>query len=309
MVISLSPTRRIVANGLELAKRTVLDTIEDRVPGLAAEMAFFAVLALPPLVLVVLGAIGFMGDILGQDVTDELQALLLDGANNFLTERTVRELVQPAIEQLFAEGRADVVTIGVILSLWSASRATRTIVLGVVAAYDLERKVAWWRDRLVAFGLTVAGILTAVIVMPLLIVGPTIGEGLATRFGLGGAFRSFWAIAYWPTVALVGLAMITWIYHLVTPETKYRRDIAGAILALIIWTAGSFALRLYAVEFLEGSSAYSYFAAPLAVMLWLYLSAFALLIGAEFNAEIEKMWPSGLYDRPLNEPLPPARSG
>ncbi|MDH3499094.1 MAG: YihY/virulence factor BrkB family protein [Acidimicrobiia bacterium] len=304
MVISLTPTRRIASNAFELAKRTAADTLRDRVPGLAAEMAFFSVLALPPLTLVVLGAVGFVADFLGQDVTQELQANIIKGATSVFTDSTVSDLVRPAINSLFAQGRADVVTVGIILSLWSASRATRTVILGVAAAYDLERDVPWWRDRLAAFGLTLAGIVTMVIVMPLLVIGPSLGEGLAARFGLGEAFRLVWARAYWPTVAVLGIVLITWLYHLVTPETTYRRDLPGSLLALVIWAAGSFALRVYATEFLEGNSAYSLFAAPFAVMLWLYLSAFAMLIGAEFNAEIEKMWPSGLYDRPLNEPLP-----
>lgn len=303
MVISLTPTRRLASNAWELVKRTVVDTINDRVPGLAAEMAFFAVLALPPLVLVVLGAVGFVADYLGQDVTAELEVTIVNGISNFFTESTVEDLIRPAIRSLFSQGRADVVTLGIVLSLWSASRATRTVILGVVAAYDLERKVAWWRDRLAAFGLTLAGIATMIVVMPLLIIGPDFGEALAARFGVGDAFRTIWSLAYWPTVAVVGVTMLTWLYHLVTPETTFRRDLPGAVLALVIWTAGSFGLRVYATEFLETSSAYSLFAAPLAIMLWLYLTAFAILIGAEFNAEIEKMWPSGLYDRPLNEPL------
>ncbi len=309
MVISLTPTRRLASSTWELVKRTVLDTIDDRVPGLAAEMAFFAVLALPPLILVVLGAIGFVADFLGQDVTAELEATIIDGVSNFFTASTVEDLIRPAIRSLLSQGRADVVTLGVVLSLWSASRATRTIILGVVAAYDLERRVSWWRDRLAAFGLTLAGIATVIVLMPLLIIGPDFGQALAARFGVGDVFRTVWSLAYWPTVAVVGVAMLTWLYHLVTPETTYRRDLPGAILALLIWTGGSFGLRVYATEFLETSSAYSLFAAPLAIMLWLYLTAFAILIGAEFNAEIEKMWPSGLYDRPLNEPLPRAPRG
>lgn len=304
MAISLAPTRRLASNAAELAKRTVLDTIEDRVPGLAAEMAFFAVLALPPLTLVVLGAIGYAGGFLGQAVTAELQASVVEGAGKIFTESTVEDLIGPAINGLFAQGRADVVTLGIILSLWSASRATRTVILGVVAAYDLERNVAWWRDRLAAFAMTLAAIVAAVLVMPLLIIGPDFGHALAGRFGVGEGFQAVWSYAYWPTVALLGVGLISWVYHLVTPETKYRRDAPGAVLALVLWMVGSQALRLYATQFLESDSAYSLFAAPLAVMLWLYLSAFALLIGAEFNAEIEKMWPSGdLYEKPAEGSL------
>jgi membrane protein len=303
-VISLSPTRRLAANTYELARRTALDTLRDRVPGLAAEMAFFAILALPPLMLVVLGAVGFLADALGQDLTDELQTILLEGASSVLTQSTIEDLVRPAVEGLFARGRVDIVTIGVVLSLWSASRATRTIILGVATAYDLERVVPWWKDRLLAFALTLAGIVATVTIVPLLIVGPNIGQGFAARFGLGDEFRALWTLAYWPVVAIFGITLITTIYHIVTPETTFRRDLPGAVLALMLWIGGSFALRIYAGEFLEANSAYSFFAAPLAVMLWLYLSAFVLLIGAEFNAEIEKMWPSGLYDRPLNEPAP-----
>ncbi len=93
-------------------------------------------------------------------------------------------------------------------------------------------------------------------------------------------------------VAILGIVLLTWAYHIAPPHvTAWRRDLPGAILALVVWALGSLGLRIYATTFLESNSAYNLFTAPLAVLLWLYVSAIAVLVGAELNAEVEKMWP------------------
>jgi len=93
---------------------------------------------------------------------------------------------------------------------------------------------------------------------------------------------------------VVGIVLLTWALHIAPPHsTPWRRDLPGATLALIVWALGSVALRQYTTSFLESNSAFSLFTAPLAVLLWLWVSAMAILLGAELNAEIAKRWPAG----------------
>ena len=141
--------------------------------------------------------------------------------------------------------------------------------------------------------LTVAGILTLAILLPLLVVGPRAGEAFAGRFGLERAFEVAWSALYFPVVVVLGLTLLTWVYHVVPPHsTRWRRDLPGAVLALLLWLAGSAGLRIYATQVATTESAYAYFGTPLVLMLWIYLTAVTFLVGAEFNAEIEKMHPS-----------------
>lgn len=299
-----------------LAERTVRDSLKDRVPGLAAEVAFYLVLSLPPLLLVVLGLLGYVGEIGGADTVADIKDQLLDWADNIFSAATIQDTIEPAIDDLLEQGRADVLTFGGLVALWSGSRAVRVIVDAVTIAYDLEDLRDWKRKTLVGAGLTVAGVVAVAVLLPLLVVGPRFGAELADNFGLESIFEIVWSILYWPVVATLGIVLLTWVYHLAPPhETAWRRDVPGSVLALTLWLLGSLGLRVYATTFLEDNSAYSLFTAPLAVLLWLYVTAIAVLMGAELNAEIEKTWPNPggpfdteaatervTYDPPVDEP-------
>ncbi len=290
-----------------LLYRTVRDSIDDRLPGLAAEVSFYLLLSLPPLLLVGLGAVSYVGDLFGPDAVAGVRDAIINAASGVLTEATIADVVEPAIDGLLAQGRADILSVGAILALWSGSRALRVLTQAVTIAYDLEDNRTWWQRRLLGLGLTAAGVLMLAIVLPLLIVGPEAGAALADNFGLGSIFDTVWRILYFPVVISLGLSVLAWVYHFVPPHsTPWRRDVPGSILAFVTWFLGSLGLRIYATNFIESDSAYSYFGTPLVMMLWIYLTAVALLVGAEFNAEIEKMWPENnkVADEEQPEPEP-----
>ena len=282
--------RQRVHTASTLGVRTVRDSIDDRLPGLAAEVSFYLLLSLPPLLLVGLGALSYVGNWFGPDAVTEVTNGVIDAASGVLTESTIEEAVRPAVDGLLAQGRADILSIGAVLALWAGSRAIRVIVQAVTIAYDLEDRRTWWQHRLLGLGMATAGVLMLAIVLPLLIVGPDAGSTLADGFGLGRAFDITWQILYFPVVIALGLSLLTWVYHIVPPHsTRWRRDIPGAVLAFVVWLCGSFGLRVYATSFVDSESAYSFFGTPLVLLLWIYITAVALLVGAEFNAEIEKM--------------------
>ena len=290
----LDRLKRWWGEGLALTTDTVKDTLQDRLPGLAAEVAFYLVLSLPSLLLVVLGLLGYVGDIAGAGTVADIKEQLLEWADNIFSQSTIADTVEPAIDSLLEQGRADVLTIGGLIALWSGSRAARVIVDAVTIAYDLEDHRDFRRKTLVGLWLTVAGILAMTILIPLLVVGPRFGASVADNLGLESAFETIWALLYWPVVASVGVVLLTWVLHIAPPHsTPWRRDVPGAVLALAVWALGSFGLRIYSTNFLETNSAFTLFTAPIAVLLWLYVSAIAVLLGAELNAEIEKRWPRG----------------
>ena len=268
--------------------RTFRDSLEDRLPGLAAEVAFFALLSLPPLLLVALGVLGYVADAAGPDTAARIQAELVDAAATVLTPQTIEDVIEPAVRGLLERGRADVLSIGALLSLWSGSRAIRVFVRSVTIAYDLEDRRGWWQHQVLGLALTAGGILIAAVLLPLLVVGPGFGAAVG-----GEVFEVLWSILWFPAVVGLGLTLLTWIYHIVPPwKTAWRRDLPGAVLALTAWALGSFGLRVYATSFFEADSVYGAFGTPLVALLWIYVTAIALLVGAELNAEIEKAWPT-----------------
>ena len=274
-----------------LALRTLTDTRNDRVPGLAAEVAFFVLLSLPPLLLLVLGAVGYLGQAAPSIATDAADRLL-SLAGTVLTGDTVA-LLEPVIEQLLTDGRADIASLGVVLTVYSASRALRVIVVALTIAYDQPEIRPSWKDRLWGIGLTVIGLVLGVVAVPLLVLGPGFGHQLGSRVIAGSAVDFVWRVGYWPTAVVVATLLIASLYHFAAPwTTPWRRDLPGAVLAMVLWLAGSAGLRVYVARSLVAEAVFTPLAGPLVLLLWLYVSAFAVLLGAELNAEIEKLWPT-----------------
>ncbi len=287
-----------------LVVRTIVDTVDDHVPGLAAEMAFFIVLSLPPLLLAaVLGSVGFVVGDLPTAELEELQSEILSFMSTFLSESTVDEVLRVPVESLLREGRSDILSLGVVLTLWSASRATNVLLRTVTTAYDLEDQRPGWKRRLLALAITVLGVVLSVAVLPLLVVGPRLFASALEAAGLGTGLVELWSVVYWSAVVVVVVVALTWLYH-VAPGwyTPWRRDLPGAVLALVVWIAASWGLRIYVADLagFAADDAFRGLAAPLVLLLWVYVSAIAVLLGAELNAEIERIWPSeeGPYDAP-----------
>lgn len=283
------------ANLWRLTVRTVTDTFDDHVPGLAAEMAFYAVLSLPPLLLAILGSVGFVLDGLESVDIAELETAILDAFSTFLSQDTVDEVLASPVSSLLREGRSDVLSLGIVLTLWSASRAANVLLRTIVIAYDLEDPRPAWKRRGVALIVTLVGIILSVVLVPLLTLGPRLTRDLISWLGLDPALAQLWPGLYWGGVVLVVLIALTWLYHIAPGwQTPWRRDLPGAVLALVLWLLSAVGLRVYTstfASFAQGDT-FAGLAAPLILLLWVWASAIALLLGAELNAEIEKMWPS-----------------
>lgn len=286
-----------------LVVRTAVDALDDHVPGLAAEMAFFVVLSLPPLLLAVLGSVGFIVGDLPDVELRQLQDEIISFLGTFLSASTVDEVLSGPIESLLQEGRSDILSIGIVLTLWSASRATNVLLRTVTTAYDLEDTRPGWKRRLLALGITVVGIVLAVVILPLLVIGPRVFAAALDVAGAGVELARFWSVIYWGGLVALAVLALTWLYH-VAPGwyTPWRRDLPGAVLAVVVWFAASWGLRIYTAELagFTADDAFRGLAAPLVLLLWVYVSAIAVLVGAELNAEIERLWPSeeGPYDEP-----------
>jgi len=290
-VTSQEPSATGVAR--TLAERTVRDSLDDRITGLAAEIAFYALLSIPPLLLVFLGALGYVAEAAGPETAQEWRDSIVDAASEVLTPETVEDTVEPLVDSLLARGRADVLSIGAVLGLWSASRATKVVIAAVTIAYDQPRIRAVWRRRTLALGLTVGAVLSAVVLFPLLVAGPRLLERLGHAVGLGRASDEVAVAVYWPLVVLLALTALTTLFHLAPPfRTPWRRDVPGAVLALVIWIAGAIGVRAYSLWIVNSDTTYGPFAAPIVLLLWLYVTSLAVLLGAELNAEIEKEWPT-----------------
>lgn len=281
---------RPVRQGWRLLHRTWRETFDDRVPGLAAETALFTLLSLPALLLVILGSLGFIAETLGPDGRAEMQRLVFDLPRALLSARTY-DSYQEIASQVVRDGRGDVISIGLVVSLWTGSRATNRYLETITIAYDLEDPRPVWHRRLLSLGLTIGVLVSAVAILPPLVVGPRIVRWL-TPAAVEETTLTLIGTLFWPGVVALVILGVASLYHLGVPRhTPWRRDLPGAVLAVVLFLLASGLLRTYVEVTAREDAVYTRIGTLIAVVLWLYVIALAVLLGAEFNAELEKLWP------------------
>jgi membrane protein len=266
---------------------TVGTCMRNRVTGLAAEAAFFAVLSLPPLIFALAGSIGYVSSRLDDSQIDDVRHTVLDLASRALTPDTVDKIIRPTLNDVLEGGRYDVISIGFILALWSGSRALNVFVDTITIMYGLGGHRGIVRTRALSFLLYVLGMLTGVVTIPLVVAGPrVVARALPDR-------ADFLNQLYWPTVVLLCVCFLTTLYHVSVPvRTGWRYNVPGAVFTMFCWIVGSAVLRWVLVGTAHGStSIYGPLAAPIAVLLWLYILSIAVLIGAALNASFDQIWP------------------
>ncbi|WP_237159483.1 YihY/virulence factor BrkB family protein [Mycolicibacterium rhodesiae] len=269
-----------------LIGRTGRGTLEDRVPGLAAEAAFFTLISLPALLLAVVGSLGFVAAALGPEGRDSFRQLVLGIPKSFLSDPSYATYKQ-LVDTVLTETRGGVVSVALLLSVWTGSRAVNRYLETITIAYDLEPRPGW-RRRLLALGVTIGLLLGAGAVLPPMVFGPRIVKWVAPDSVEETTLHLF----FWPSVVAVLIVGLATMYHVGAPwRTPWRRDLPGALLAMAIWLLASAGLRTYLSVSVRHDAVFGQLAVPIAVVLWLYITAFAVLLGAEFNAAIERMWP------------------
>lgn len=269
-----------------LTKETVAVCFRYRVTGLAAEAGFFALLSLPPLILGLVGLIGYLGDWLGANFVDEVRARIIDGSQEILTADVVDEVIKKTLSDVFQGGRPDLISIGFLIALWSGSRALNVFIDTCSIMYGLGGQRGIIRSRALSFSLYIGVLLVGSLVIPLVLAGPTLlGQILPDQV-------DFLNSLYWPVASLLSVLSLTSLYHVSTPvRTPWVRDLPGAVLTLGIWFLGSFLVRWIISVSVGGTSIYGPLATPIVLLIWLYVISIAVLIGAAFNAAVEKEWP------------------
>lgn len=268
-----------------LLKDTVNSCMEHRVIGLAAEAAFFSLLSLPPLLLGLLGLLGYFDQWL-IDV-ETIRSNIIDASDTVLTAKGVDQIVRPLLDDVTRGGRPDLISFGFALALWSGSRAVNVFIDTITIMYGLEGHRGIVKTRLLAFGLYLVALVIGVVALPLMVAGPDAVVQLLPWSET--AVR----VLYWPVVVVLSVAFLTTLYHAAVPvRSPWREDLPGALVALGMWLLGSVLLRLYLLNAVEGPTIYGSLAAPVAVLLWFGVSAFAVLVGAAVNAAFDRVWPS-----------------
>ncbi|MFD7840838.1 YihY/virulence factor BrkB family protein [Streptomyces sp. NPDC059761] len=270
-----------------LLKDTVNSCIEYRILGLAAEAAFFTLLSLPPLFLGLLGLLGYVDGWTGGTFVASIEENILNAVGTVLSDRGVNDIAKPMLDDVTKAGRPDLISLGFAFALWSGSRAVNVFIDTITVMYGLDGQRGIVKTRLLSFLLYVVALVIGAVVLPLMVAGPD----AVVRWVPWSA--EVIAVLYWPIVTLLSIAFLTTLYHVSVPvRSPWIEDVPGALVALAMWVLGSFLLRIYLTNTVEGPTIYGSLAAPVAVLLWIGVSAFAVLVGAAVNAAIDRVWPS-----------------
>jgi membrane protein len=265
----------------EVVKRTVAEISDDNCVGLAAQLAFYFFLALFPALLFLVALLGYV------PIDGALIALL--AAIEPIAPQEIIVLLRDQIDELRTGSHASLLTFGILGAIWSSSAATVAIIDALNRAYDVTEWRPWWKRRLVALGLTIGLAVFIVSALLFVLVGPDLVLWAATRFGFATAIASVWSVLRWPLIVVFVMLGIDLVYHF---APNIRRDwtwlTPGSVLAMVMWIGSSLAFKLYVSRFADFNETHGAIGGIIVVLLWFYVSSFAILIGAELNGVIEQ---------------------
>jgi membrane protein len=270
----------------EILKRTAYEAFwKDNCLAMAAQLAYYFFFALfPTLLFLVALASYFPVTTLIDDMFRTLGGFVPPEALTLITEQIVK---------ISKSEDAGLLSLGVLLALSSSSAAMTAIIDTLNRAYDIQEGRPWWKVRSTAILLTIATALFIVIAFGLVMVGPMLAEWVARQVGIPQV-EWIWKIAQWPFVLMLIVLGVGLVYYFAPDaEQEWEWITPGALLATTLWLLASLGFRLYVTHFTDYNETYGSLGAIVVLMMWFYLSAVAILIGAEFNAEIEHASPHG----------------
>ncbi|HKX15419.1 MAG TPA: YihY/virulence factor BrkB family protein [Propionibacteriaceae bacterium] len=274
------PTEIPARGWIQVVKRGWREAKADQVPLLAAGVAFYAFMAIFPALIAIVSIYGLFAD--PSTIANQL---------NSLTATLPDEAAQIITDQVTAlSTRRQTLGISLVLSLlialWSASAGTSNLLTAINVAYNAEEKRGFVKKRLMALGLTVAAIIFMVIILGLVAVLPPL---LKVVFETG-ALRWVLQIVGWLIVVVLVPAALALLYRLAPDRDAPRMKWAsvGALVATLIWLAASIGFSIYTSTFGNYAKTYGVFAGVVVLLLWLWLTMYAILLGAEINAESEQ---------------------
>jgi membrane protein len=263
---------------LDLARRVVHEIIDDNCFGLAAQLAFYFLLALFP-------ALIFLVAVIGALPVDGVMADWLATLSR-VAPPEVLEVIRSQLAAVRAGDQASLLTIGILGAIWSSSAAMQAIITTLNAAYDLQDRRPWWKSRLLAIGLTLALAVFMVIAQGLILLGPWVADLITAQTGV--PVSPVWTVLRWVLAGLLIITALDLIYHFAPDaESEFTWITPGSLTAAGLWIAASLGFRFYVVQFSDYAATYGTLGGIIVLMLWFYLSGLAILIGAEVNAEID----------------------
>jgi len=267
----------------DLGKQVWAEIGTDEVFGRAAQLAYYFLLALFPLLLFLTSVIGIL---LGSGTG--LRHSLFNYLGQVLPASSA-QLISTTMREVSDSSSGSKISFGILAALWAASNGMGAISDSLNVAYGVKETRPWWKTRLTAVLLTIALAVLIISALVLVLYGGKIAESVAAHFGLGDVFTIAWKILQWPLVLAFVLLAFALLYYFApdVKEQKWSYVTPGTVIGVALWLLISLGFRLYLSYFDSYSKTYGSLGAVIVLMLWFYLTGAAILVGGEINSEIE----------------------
>lgn len=264
---------------------TVKEFLDDEMSTYASALAYQMLFSLFPFLLFLIALIGFL------HLPDFFSWLRLQ--SELVLPPQALEQVNPVIDQL-QQSKGGLLSVGIVIALWTASAGVRLMMSAMNAAYDVvEGRPVWKRIPLsIFYTVGIAGMLLAA--AALMVLGPQVMSWVASQVGMEEIIVTVWTVLRWPAIVILMMVAVALIYY-VMPDVKqeFRFITPGSVLAVVVWIIASLGFGYYVKTFADYNAMYGSIGAIIVLLLYFYISAAVLLLGAEMNAAIEHLSSEG----------------
>jgi membrane protein len=265
-------------------KATVQEFQRDDALGLAAQLAYYLILALFPFILVLVSLLGTFG-------SEELASEVL-GYFRQVVPQEAYEIIETFTANIIS-GRAEapgLLSFGILFTIWAASGAFAALINALNRAYDVQETRPFWKVRGIAILMTLGLSVLVLVGVLLLVLGPQIGTTIANLFGLEETFLLVWDIARWP-VALIFMVFTVALLYYFAPDVEqpFRWITPGGLIGVLLWVLASVGFNFYVSNFGSYNKTYGSIGAVIVLLLYLYISSLTILFGATLNATLVRM--------------------
>ena len=271
-------------NWKQLLIRTFKEFQDDNLTDWAAALTYYAILALFPALLVLIALLGIVGQQSTIDTfIDSMRGAGLSGAAD--------NIQKPLNEVVSAKGGAGALFgVGLLGAIWSASGYLGAFMRASNAIYEVEEGRPFWKLRPLQIALTVFGIVALAFVLIGLVVSGPLARAVGDAIGLGGTAVTVYSIAKWPLLVVVVMALFAGLYYAApnVRQPRFRWVSPGGVLAVVLWIVASAGFGFYVSNFGSYNKTYGTLGGVISFLVWMWITNIAILLGAEFDAELER---------------------
>ncbi|MDX9688297.1 YihY/virulence factor BrkB family protein [Halopseudomonas formosensis] len=263
----------------DVIKRTAKGFSEHDLSTYAAALAYRALFSIFPFILFLLALLGFLHL---PDFFDWLRSQA-----DLLLPPVAMEQVGPVIDQL-QDSQGGLMSFGILLALWTASIGVRSLMNAMNRVYAVEESRPSWKLVLLSVAYTVGLAVMLLLAAGFMTLGPQVMSWLASQIGMEQMLVTLWTWIRWPLAILLMMLAVALIYY-ATPDVEqdFRFITPGSVVAVIVWLAASIGFGIYVQNFGNYNATYGSIGAIIVLLLYFYISAAVLLLGAQLNATIE----------------------